>query len=153
VSKLEEALAEQFRIAARDLNRPWAWSSPVAQHHPDWCCECKKPQHGWRGLGSKATAWCRGCETAHVYLKGRDWAIDFAFLPERVAVEVEGIVYARKGASVGRHQTGAGMEADLEKYGWLQAHRWTVVRVSRKQITSGEALRLIETMLRQAVTA
>lgn len=56
-----------------------------------------KPKHGFRGFGAEATVWCRGCESAHAYLKGRDWAIDAAYPDLKVAVEYEGIVWAKKG--------------------------------------------------------
>ena len=57
----------------------------------------------------------------------------------KIALEVEGGVWAQ-----GRHTRGAGFMKDIEKYNEANHLGWTVYRVSTNQVTSGEALKLIE---------
>ncbi len=72
----------------------------------------------------------------------RRWRVDFAFVEQKVAVEVEG------GSWVGgRHSRGAGFEADCEKYGELAAMGWRTVRVTGAMIKDGRALALIKRVL------
>lgn len=94
--------------------------------------------------------------------KKRMWRTDFAFVRFRVAVEVEGGTFARPvycqnchskvmtrtklGKLIplnvgGRHNTGAGMEADIEKYNQLAIDGWMLIRVSSPMIKndSGKA--------------
>lgn len=160
MSKLEESLAGVLHMMSM-ADPPWPFPAPVRQLHPDWCCEHRKPEHKaavhrrprhWYHIGDDP-AQCVSCERGkqnHEYAKGRDWAIDFAYPTLKVAVECEGIVYAKKGQQVGRHQTAVGFQGDLDKYGWLQEHGWTVVRVSQRMVTSGAALNLIQSALEQA---
>lgn len=54
----------------------------------------------------------------------RKWRFDFAFIDEKVAVEIEGVV--KQG---GRHQTIQGFLKDAEKYEAAHQHGWTVYRV------------------------
>lgn len=54
---------------------------------------------------------------------GRKWRFDFAFVPEKVAVELEGGVYSR-----GRHVRGRGFEKDAEKYNKAVEMGWAVLR-------------------------
>ena len=74
----------------------------------------------------------------------RRWRFDFAFPEFKVAVEVEGGTW-----SGGRHTTGAGFEKDCEKYNTAAIMGWLVLRVTGKQIKSGEAIQ----WLREALEA
>lgn len=145
MSALEDKLAGQLDLASRDEQARWPYAAPVREYRPDaeGCCG-----HAPRFHDAGRCRWAEvcGCEG---FRAARRWRVDFAWPASKVAVEVEGIVYAKQGESVGRHQTGAGYERDLEKYGWLQTNGWLVVRVGRRQITSGEAMRLIEHALRE----
>ena len=81
----------------------------------------------------------------------RKWRVDFAFEQAMLAVEVEG-----GGWINGRHNRGAGMEKDMEKYNALTLAGWRLLRFGGKAIKSGEALTTIERALgrkndRQAV--
>jgi very-short-patch-repair endonuclease len=73
----------------------------------------------------------------------RRWRFDFAFPLQKVALEVEGGLYIR-----GRHNRGAGYEADLEKYAEALCLGWRVLRVSPKHVQSGAALSWAEKVIR-----
>lgn len=68
----------------------------------------------------------------------RRWRFDFAFPDLLLAVEVEGGLYVQ-----GRHSRGAGMEADLEKYGEAQRLGWTIYRCSPRMVKNGSAIQVI----------
>lgn len=72
----------------------------------------------------------------------RDWRIDFAFVAEKLAVEVEGGTW-----NGGRHVTGTGFDADCEKYNKLTLMGWRVLRFTGASIRSGVALQCIEAAL------
>ena len=75
----------------------------------------------------------------------RLWRFDAARPDIKLAVEVEGIVWSGEG---GRHQRGAGMEGDMEKYAEALCLGWRVLRVSPNQIKSGQAIEWIERLTR-----
>lgn len=65
----------------------------------------------------------------------RKWRVDWCFVAEKVALEVEG------GAWVGgRHTRGAGFLKDCEKYNTLACLGYRLIRVTPQQIENGEAL-------------
>jgi very-short-patch-repair endonuclease len=72
----------------------------------------------------------------------RRWRFDFAWPKAKVAVEVDGGIYKQ-----GRHNRGAGMEADNEKLNQAASRGWVVLRFGPKAIKSGEAVGVIETAL------
>ena len=59
----------------------------------------------------------------------RRWRFDFAFVDSRLAVEIEGAVYAQ-----GRHTRGSGYRADLAKYNAAALLGWAVLRYSTTDI-------------------
>ncbi|MAF80093.1 hypothetical protein CL629_03385 [bacterium] len=61
----------------------------------------------------------------------RKWRFDFAWVEEKIAVEVEGGIW-----NSGRHSRGYGMEADMEKYNEATSLGWKVFRISGKHIAS-----------------
>lgn len=72
-------------------------------------------------------------------VKPRKWAIDWAFVNERIGLEVEG------GYAIGgRHTSAAGFIKDQEKYNALALLGWRLLRVTPRDVASGAALRLIE---------
>lgn len=68
----------------------------------------------------------------------RKWRADFAHLPSRTLIEIEG------GAWVGgRHNRGSGFVADAEKYLEAVLSGWRVVRLTGMQIEAETLERLI----------
>lgn len=71
----------------------------------------------------------------------RRWRFDFAWPESKLAVEIEGAVFAN-----GRHTRGSGFTADCEKYNAAAMKGWKVLRFTREHIESGYALdTIIET--------
>lgn len=72
----------------------------------------------------------------------RRWRFDFAWPDQRVALEIEGGAW-----SGGRHVTGAGFEADCEKYNQAALLGWIVLRVTPRHVTNGDALMMAQAAL------
>lgn len=62
----------------------------------------------------------------------RRWRFDFAMPERKIAIEVDGGVY-----SGGRHTTGKGFEADLEKLNRATTLGWRVLRYSTGMVQRG----------------
>ena len=82
----------------------------------------------------------------------RQWRFDLAFVEMRLAVEIEGGVFARKGAKKcetcgeipkGRHATATGMMGDIEKYNAATSLGWRLIRVTPQMVDKGEAVQVI----------
>jgi len=68
----------------------------------------------------------------------RWWQFDFAWIRERVAVEIEGITYfGLKQGYVGRHQSPEGFAKDCEKYNAALLLGWRVYRVPHVWVIKG----------------
>ncbi len=84
----------------------------------------------------------------HRFHPARRWRFDFAIPDKMLAIEVEGITFYGKNKDgsmkLGRHQTGKGIEGDLEKYDEAMRLGWNVYRCSQKMVKSGRALETIE---------
>ena len=80
----------------------------------------------------------------------RRWRFDLAWRrftgerPNHLAIEIDGGGFVQ-----GRHSRGLGIEKDCEKYAHAMLAGWRVLRVTPKQITSGEALDWIQKLLAQ----
>jgi very-short-patch-repair endonuclease len=72
----------------------------------------------------------------------RRWRLDFAFVPQKLAIEVEGGIWTG-----GRHGRGVGMEKDAEKYNQLTLMGWRLLRFTDKPIKSGAAVAMIQEAL------
>ena len=68
----------------------------------------------------------------------RKWRADFAHLPSRTLIEIEGGIYVN-----GRHNRGAGFAADLEKYFEAALAGWRVIRLGPDELTLDCIARLI----------
>lgn len=141
-SALEEALWGQMRMLSMTEA---GFPMPLREVHPFWCCEHKRREHREDVNGP----YCLGCimlapeDCHHAYVRERDWRCDFLWPEQRIVVEVEGGVWTR-----GRHTRGDGFTKDLEKYNALTGAGWTLYRVSQREVTSGEALTLLEAALK-----
>jgi len=77
----------------------------------------------------------------------RRWRLDFAWLAEKVAVEVHGGIWTENGS--GRHATGAEPQSDREKMNEAQLLGWIVLEVTERHIKSGLALCWLEAALNE----
>lgn len=69
----------------------------------------------------------------------RRWRFDYAYPEIKVAIEIEGAVYAQ-----GRHTRGRGFENDCRKYNHAALLGWRILRFSTGMVDSGEALDAVE---------
>lgn len=134
-SELEERLYQQMRLLSMEEGS--TFTLPVREYHPFWCCEHAKRAHG------RSDCWFCLPSERHEYAKPRNWRCDFAWPDRKLAIEVEGGLFTQ-----GRHTRGSGFTKDLEKYNAITEAGWTLFRVSRREIKSGEALRIIERALK-----
>ena len=88
----------------------------------------------------------------HFAQPDREWRFDFAWPEHRLAVEIEGGLWAS-----GRHQFRKGFEKDAEKYEAAMLARWTVYRIPgswhRRQRWRPECFTTIRTLLARARAA
>lgn len=137
----KSALEESLLFAMRAIGLP----EPVRELHPFWCCEDRRMQHVMVGAYRLTQRpYCRACESWHEYRHDRNWRVDFAWPDRRLIVEVEGGVYTG-----GRHTRPSGFVKDIEKYNALTEAGWKVLRFSRREVKSGEALNVIERVLKE----
>lgn len=78
-----------------------------------------------RGFGIPAPV------TEHRFHPTRKWRFDYAWVEQKVALEVEGAVWTG-----GRHTRGSGYVKDLEKYSEAAILGWCVIRVTPKELTT-----------------
>ena len=71
----------------------------------------------------------------------RRWRADFAHLPSRTLIEIEGGIWVN-----GRHNRAAGFNSDLEKYLEAGLLSWRVFRLGPDQITMENVERLARTL-------
>lgn len=76
------------------------------------------------------------------FAPGRRFRADFAWPHAMLLVEVDGGTWV-----AGRHNRGAGIEADAEKQSIAAVLGWRVIRVTAIQVDDGRALRWIEMAL------
>lgn len=86
----------------------------------------------------------RGLEHATEYRfdPDRRWRFDFAFIPQKIAVECEGGTWMN-----GRHNRGYGIEKDMEKYNRAVMLGWKVLRFSKKMIQDRTAINMVLELL------
>jgi very-short-patch-repair endonuclease len=76
-------------------------------------------------------------------IPGRKFAFDFAWPEHRLAVEVQGGIWLRKGA----HTSGQGVTRDCEKAALALLEGFRTLAVTGEQVRSGDALRWIERLI------
>jgi very-short-patch-repair endonuclease len=72
----------------------------------------------------------------------RRWRFDFAYPDCMLAIEIEGGQWIH-----GRHNRGAGLERDAEKYNRAALMGWRVLRFTTSMVEDGRALNVIEEAL------
>jgi len=111
--------------------------------------------------------------TEHQFHPKRRWRLDFAWPEQKLAVEIEGAIFGRtvtchqcrskvmrktktgKWISIregGRHSTGAGMAADMEKYDALTELGWRLLRYQPGKIDYGQVARVLNMIKGQTRT-
>lgn len=66
---------------------------------------------------------------------GRKWRFDFAWLEQKIAVEIQGATW-KKGA----HSSGVGLKRDFEKNNYAMLDGWRLFYFDANMVTSGEAI-------------
>ena len=80
-------------------------------------------------------------EREYRFEPSRKWRADFAHLPSKTIIEIEGGLYGN-----GRHQRIGGYQADCEKYNWATMLEWRVIRLTSAMITYDCVESIIEWM-------
>ena len=75
-------------------------------------------------------------------IPGRKFRFDFAFLRERLLVEINGGTY-----NGGAHGRGCGISRDYTKANLAVVHNWRVLSFDTKQVRSGAALAVVEQLI------
>ncbi|MGE5513009.1 MAG: endonuclease domain-containing protein [Bacteroidota bacterium] len=91
---------------------------------------------------SKTGGWVR----EFVFAPPRKYRLDFAFIEEKLGVEVDGAIWVK-----GRHGTGTGITNDCEKMSLAAIHGWRIIRVTPEQVKQGKALEWIRRALNKEV--
>ena len=76
-------------------------------------------------------------------IPGRKFRFDFAFLRERLLIEINGGTY-----NGGSHGRGVGINRDYIKNNLAVVNNWRVLSFDTKQVKSGEALDVTEQLLK-----
>ena len=87
----------------------------------------------WQMLGGAELA------TEHRFHEERRWRFDFAHLPTKTAIEINGGIW-----SGGRHIRGAGYLRDREKVNAAQMLGWKVFELGTGQVTPANVQAIIE---------
>lgn len=74
----------------------------------------------------------------------RRFRFDFAWMNEKLAVEIEGGIWIQ-----GRHTRGVGYVKDMEKYNLAAEAGWRVLRFTPQQIKKEETYKIIQNCLEQ----
>ena len=75
-------------------------------------------------------------------IPGRKFRFDFAFLRERLLVEINGGTF-----NGGAHSRGVGLNRDYEKGNLAVVNNWRVLSFDTKQVKSGAALEVVEKLI------
>jgi very-short-patch-repair endonuclease len=86
-------------------------------------------------------------ETEYRFHPVRKWRADFAHLPSKTLIEIEGGVW-----SEGRHTRGSGFVKDAEKYLEATLAGWRVIRLAGSMITSPTVKRLVWLCIEKTVS-
>lgn len=79
----------------------------------------------------------------YVFHPGRKWPFDFAWVQQKLALEVEGGVFTRRA-----HGSITGILRDIEKYNQAAVDGWRVLRVIPDDVLTLKTCRMIRDALR-----
>ena len=83
-----------------------------------------------------------GFEREYQAIEGRRFKWDFAFVKDRLLVEVQGAVWVKGG-----HSTGVGITRDCEKFSIASVNKWFTIPVTTDHVKNGKALEWIKQFL------
>ena len=83
-----------------------------------------------------------GFEREYQAIEGRRFKWDFAFVKDRLLIEVQGGVWI-----MGGHSTGVGITRDCEKFSLASVNKWFTIPVTTDHVKSGKALEWIKQFL------
>ena len=86
-----------------------------------------------------------GLVREYAAIPGRRFRFDFAFVPERELIEIQGGTGNR-----GAHGRGACIQRDYEKGNLAVQHGWRVLQFDSNMVGSAEAIRMTEQILKGA---
>ncbi len=78
----------------------------------------------------------------YVFSPPRKWRFDFAWIKQKVALEVEGGVWIR-----GRHNRGGGFVKDMEKYNAASVLGWRILRVQPRDLMKYSTIAMVDDAL------
>ena len=81
-------------------------------------------------------------EVEYCFHPPRKWRIDYAFLEQKIAVEIDGGAFIK-----GRHTRGVGFIKDMEKHNQLVLDGWMLLRFTPDQVQDGYAGHIIQILL------
>jgi len=90
----------------------------------------------WKALGGPSL------EREVKFCSTREWRSDFAHLPSKTMIEIEGGTW-----SGGRHTRGSGYSRDCEKYNAALSFGWCVYRLTSDMITIKHIEPIIESIM------
>lgn len=82
----------------------------------------------------------------HKFLDNRKFRFDFAWLPQKLAFEVDGAVFRRGG-----HTSGVGYSKDCEKYNLALIEGWRILRATTGQVSQGLAIEWLSQYFKKRV--
>lgn len=77
-------------------------------------------------------------------IPGRKFRFDFAFIAERLLVEINGGTF-----NGGAHGRGVGINRDYEKNNLAVKEDWRVLSFDTKQVKSGDAVEFVQSIIQQ----
>lgn len=137
LADLSPRYREQVRVELGQMPRPRTVSlvrEPAAPEFP--AVPVSRFERLLRSVGLPAPV------REHRFHPVRRWRFDYAWLAEKVALEVEGGVWTG-----GRHTRGAGFVGDMEKYNAAVVAGWRVVRVVPSKLCASATVGMLEALL------
>lgn len=83
-------------------------------------------------------------QTEYVFHQTRKWRFDYCWPEKKIALEVEGGVFVG-----GRHTSGPGFMADMEKYNQAVVYGWKIIRTTPNELLKTGTADLIRQLYNQ----